>query len=235
MIEGAHKEDFSMYIQNTTLQRLYRLGFVLVCQTGIVLQYAIVARIGDVGILSCYYTMHSNFICLIYALWLLLRKDGKRENPSVKGAVVVCILITGIVYHFLLNGAMEAGVGAVGEVTRMDLVANALVHYVVPLMTLLDYLLFTPKGFMSRTAPALWLFIPIAYVAFAMIRPGFSKTMFNGFSGKSRYPYPFLDVDLYGVDKVAAMVILILACILVLGFLLVALDFLLGKAARKKG
>lgn len=222
-----------MYIQNNTLQRLYRLLFVLLCQTGIVLQYAIVFKIGKVEMLSCYYTMHSNFICLAYFIWLLSRKDGKKENPTLKGAVVVCILVTGIVYHFMLNGAMEAGVGAVGEVSKMDIVANALVHYVVPIMTLLDYILFTPKGFMTRTGPALWLFIPIAYVGFAMVRPGFSDTMFAGFSGKSRYPYPFLDVDQYGVDKVAAMVILILACILALGFLLVGLDYALGKINKK--
>ena len=222
-----------MYIQNNALQRLYRLLFVLLCQTGIVLQYAIVFKIGKVEMLSCYYTMHSNFICLAYFIWLLARKDGKKENPTLKGAVVTCILVTGIVYHFMLNGAMEAGVGSVGEVSRMDIVANTLVHYVVPLMTLGDYLLFTPKGFMTRSGPALWLFIPIAYVGFAMVRPGFSDTMFAGFSGKSRYPYPFLDVDLYGADKVAAMVILMLACILVLGFLLVGLDYVLGKINKK--
>ena len=223
-----------MYIQNTALQRIYRLALVLLCQTGIVLQYAIVFKIGKVEMLSCYYTMHSNFLCLFYFIWLLLRKDGKLENPTLKGAVVTCILITGLVYHFMLNGAMEAGVGAVGEVSRMDIVANNLVHYVVPCMTLLDYLLFTPKGYMAHSGPALWLFIPIAYVGFIMMRPGLSDTMFDGFSGQSRYPYPFLDVDLYGVDKVAAMVILMLACILLLGFLLVGLDFALGKASKKK-
>ena len=223
-----------MYIQNTALQRMYRLVFVLLCQTGIVLQYAIVFKIGKVEMLSCYYTMHSNFICLAYFLWLLIRRDGKRENPTLKGAVVVCILVTGIVYHFMLNGAMEAGVGAVGEVSRMDVVANALVHYVVPIMTLVDYILFTPKGFMTRSAPALWLFIPIAYVAFALVRAEVSDGMFAGFSGLSRYPYPFLDVDQFGAEKVAAMVILILAAIMVLGFLLVGMDYALGKANRKK-
>ena len=58
--------------------------------------------------------------------------------------------------------------------------------------------------------------------------------MFAGFSGQSRYPYPFLDVDLFGMGKVILMVAVILLAALVLGYLLMGLDHLLGKAEKKK-
>ena len=222
-----------MYLKNQTLQRSYRLLLVLLCQIGIVLQYTMVFHIGKVGMLSCYYTMHSNFVCLAYFAWLLIRQP-REEQPAVKGGVVLCIAITGLVYHFMLNGAMEAGVGAVGEVTSLDIVANTLVHYVVPIMTLMDYLLFTPKGGFRWQHPFAWLSLPIAYVIFALIRAEVSDGMFAGFSGQSRYPYPFLDVDLFGLGKVLLMVAAILLGALLLGYLLYGLDRLLARASRTR-
>ena len=205
--------------------------FLFLCEMGIILQYAIVARIGNVGILSCYYTIQSNIVCLLYFAYLFI-VDSDKENILVKGAVVQCIVITGLIYHFMLNGAMEAGVGAVAEVTMTDILANTLVHYVVPIMTFVDYLLFTPKGRIKWQHPFAWLILPSVYVVFVLIRAEVSTAMFAGFSGMSRYPYPFVDVDLYGLGMVLLMVGAILLGFLILGYVIYALDRILGKISR---
>ena len=221
-----------MYIKNDPVKRLYRVLFLLLCTTGIVLQYAIVARIGSPKMLSCYYTIQSNVLCLVYFAGLLVCQP-KRENPMVKGLVMLGIVITGLVYHFMLNGAMEAGVGAVAEVTFTEVLANTLVHYVVPLMTVGDYLLFAPKGGYRWMDPLKWLSLPALYVVFVMIRAQVDSGLFAGFSGKSRYPYPFVDVDLYGVGMVCLMVGAILLAFWVLGMAIVGLDHLMGRAAKQ--
>ena len=221
-----------MYLENSRLRQLYRLVFLFLCEMGIILQYDIVSRIGgSVGILTCYYTILSNFVCLLYFAYLVVWQPQK-ENPSVKGGVVLCIAITGLVYHFMLNGAMEAGVGAVAEVTFVEVLANTLVHYVVPIMTFLDYLLFSPKGGFKWKDPILWLSPAALYVVFILIRAEVSTATFAGFSGQSRYPYPFVDVDLYGAGMVALMVLGILVGFLLLGCLICGLDKLLGRKAR---
>ena len=221
-----------MYIQNETVQKTYRMIFLFLCEMGIVLQYAIIARIGKPAVLSCYYTIQSNFVCLFYFAYLMIR-NPKKENPTVKGAVVLCIMITGLIYHFMLNGAMEAGVGAVAEVTMTEILANTLVHYVVPIMTFVDYILFSPKGQYKWYHPFTWLIIPAIYVVFILIRAEVSTLMFAGFNGKSRYPYPFVDVDMFGVGKVLLMVGGILVAFLILGYIICGLDKLVGKLEHK--
>ena len=221
-----------MNISNTYVKQSYRLLCLMLCELGIALQYTIVARIGNPSILTCYYTILSNFVCLFYFAYLLIC-NPKKESPLVKGSVVLGILITGLVYHFMLNGAMEAGVGAVAEVTFTEVLANTLVHYVVPITTLLDYLLFTEKGDVRWYHPFTWLILPIVYVFFILIRPMFSDLMFAGFSGASRFPYPFVDIDLYGAGKVFFMVTIILLGFLILGLVLYGLDCLLGRLKRK--
>lgn len=59
-----------------------------------------------------------------------------------------------------------------------------------------------------------------------------SKAMFAGFSRMSRYPYPFVDVDLYGLGMVLLMVGAILLGFLILGYVIYAFDRILGRLSR---
>ncbi len=57
------------------------------------------------------------------------------------------ITVTWLVAHFIL------GSFTMGASLRVSI---RLVHYVVPIMTLLDWLLFDEKGRMRATSPLLW-------------------------------------------------------------------------------
>ena len=59
------------------------------------------------------------------------------------------------------------------------------------------------------------------------------KVSFSAFGGSSRYPYPFLDTDLYGKNKVALIIAFITAAFLALGYLSFVIDRLLGKNGKK--
>lgn len=123
---------------------------------------------------------------LLYFAYLTVIRP-KSEKSAVKGAMVMCIALTGIAYHLLLSGNMET----VGILSPMLIISNQLVHTVVPIMVFFDYLLFTPKGSFKSFDPLTWTLIPIAYLIFAVVRAEISPLMFSGFGGtKSRYPYP---------------------------------------------
>lgn len=216
-----------MYIRNGRFKQLYRLFFLFVCEAGIILQYAGMANTGDLRMLSCYYTILSNILCFIYFSVLVIAQR-KKENALIRGAVTMCIAVTGLVYHFMLNGFMGTAVGAGVPITALS-VSNILVHYAVPLLVILDYFLFVPKGQYKAMYPLAWLVLPYAYFAFAMVRAEVSTRTFTGFGGTSRYPYPFLDVDLYGWDKVILIVLAVTVAFITLGYLSFVFDRLLGK------
>lgn len=220
-----------MYIRNTHLKQIYRLLFLLVCEAGIILQYAGMAGKSDLRMLTGYYTILSNVLCFIYFAVLMIAQR-KKENALIRGAVTMCIAVTGLVYHFMLNGLMGTAAGVGVPLTALS-VSNMLVHYVVPVMVILDYFLFVPKGQYKVMYPLAWLILPFTYFAFAMVRAEVSTRTFTGFGGTSRYPYPFLDVDLYGWDKVLLIVLAVTVAFIALGYLLYVFDRLLGK--KRKG
>ena len=219
-----------MYIRNTYFKQIYRLLFLFLCEAGILLQYAAVSQSGNAAMLSCYYTVLINILCFVYFAVLVVAQR-KKENPLVKGSVTMCIAVTGIVYHFLLDGMMEANAASVSPVLDAG---NFLVHTVVPVMVVLDYFLFFPKGQYKSLHPIAWLVLPYLYFGFILLRAEISDSLFSGFGGaKSRYPYPFLDVDLYGWDKVLLIVLGITVAFLALGYIAYVLDRLLGKNFHK--
>ena len=220
-----------MFIKNNMFKSIYRFIFLVLCEAGIILQYASISQTGNndnLIMLSCYYTMISNFICFLYFSYLAVSRP-KSEKPAIKGAIVMCIALTGIAYHLLLSGNMEAG----GSFSPMLIISNQLVHTVVPLMVFFDYLLFTPKGSFNSLDPLAWTLIPIAYLVFAVVRANVSSLMFSGFGGTaSRYPYPFMDFDLLGKGKGVLVIIIMSVIYIVMGYLLYVLDRLLGKKRK---
>lgn len=219
-----------MYIKNNVFKTVYRLLFLFVCEAGIILQYASIPK-ASVGMLTCYYTVLSNILCFIYFAYLVVVRPG-RENAVIKGAVTMCIALTGIVYHLLLTGIMESNVANVSDALN---VGNYIVHTVVPLMVFIDYLFFTPKGTFKSLSPLAWTVIPLAYLAFAIIRAEVGTGLFSGFGGaKSRYPYPFMDFDLLGTGKAVLYIIVIAVAYIALGYFFYLFDRLLGKTKRGK-
>ncbi len=220
-----------MYIKNSTVKTIYRLIFLIICEAGIVLQYAYAARTGSIAILSCYYTILSNIICFIYFSYLVAVKP-RNEIPVLKGALTMCIILTGLGYHLLLTGIMEGGTGTSDPIL---LAANQIVHTIVPIMVFSDYLFFTPKGSFKSLSPLVWTLIPITYLIFAVIRAQVSPLTFTGYGvAESRYPYPFMDFDLMGTGKVLLYGFVIFVAYIAMGYLFFVLDWLLGRSRRKK-
>ncbi|MDR1387960.1 MAG: Pr6Pr family membrane protein [Propionibacteriaceae bacterium] len=228
-----------MRISNRPLTAFYRVVLVAVCLTGLIMNFW-TARFSSPLRLLAYYTIQSNVLVLILFLGLLVaqfvQRDGRGGDdvPSLKGAVTLAITITFLVFHFLLRPVLfsmtqdpsptqyESDMGSYGLSW-----ANLLVHYVTPLMALGDWLLFSPKGVWSRLAPLKWLIVPLAYFGFALV-----GAQLSFFSGPSRYPYFFIDFDLYG-NQVWLHVLLIAIGFAALGYLMWLIDRGLAKLGAR--
>jgi hypothetical protein len=132
-----------------------------------------------------YFTIQSNLLlggtCLLLALGLG-RESTLFKTLRLNG--VLCIAVTGIVYHLVLAGS--------DSLSGWAWVANFIIHTVTPLLGVLGWLLTGPRGQTDRGIVAWSVVYPLLWVAFTLIRG----------EGTGFYPYPFVDVGLHGYGTV---------------------------------
>jgi hypothetical protein len=125
-----------------------------------------------------FFTVQSN---LLTAGVLLLGGVGTAwlspvRSDVLRGATVLYLVITGVVYALLLHELPEVK-------AMMVPWADAVLHAIVPLWVVVDWQLVRPStGLTFRRARA-WLLYPCAYMIYSLIRGALVQW----------YPYPFLN------------------------------------------
>lgn len=206
-------------INNRISSLVYRSIFITFSFIGIFLSSRILEGVFNTH-LFVYYTHLSNILCFVVMLIVLI-KNFKHVNNNettghneaikrVKGAATIAILITGVVYHFLLGDPSEA------DFFTLD---NIIVHYIVPFMFVLDWILFDKKKSYSVIDPVSWLAVPGVYFVYALIRGAIVGT-----SNSLQYAYFFIDVNIYGYGGVMIWAIALAAAFLIVGYLMWLID-----------
>ena len=218
-----------MRITSRAVSGTYKLALGALALAGILLQMGVLDGRLNLSLLR-FFTVQSNTLAAAYflwaGLWLLTKGEGKRTRWAhvLKGIVTMNLTVTMLVAHFLLGGFPTAG-GVLGA-------SLWIVHYIVPLLTLLDWVLFDDKGRVTGREPVLWLIFPYLYLAFVTAAVGLGASL--GYDGSSRYPYPFLDVQKLGLGTVAGTVAVLTAGFLLLGYVFWALDRVAERVVRRR-
>lgn len=168
-----------------------------------------------------YFTIQSNVaVGLVagYAGWLAWQ--GRPDpSPVLKGAVTLYITITGVVYHLVLNNPASPFAMPQPDRDLADAIGNQFLHTVVPLLAVLDWLLFHPRSRLRLRYALYWLAFPLAYLGFALVRGLIVHT----------YPYPFIDATQLGYDGVAVSTVVFAFAFWLLGLVFVGLDRALSR------
>lgn len=163
---------------------LFMLGFIGV--------YLEIIKHGGLGMLM-YYTVLSNMIVTAftaYLLYLMARSEHRWQTQSLfrlKGGVTMCIMITCVIYHFMLAPLAT-------DFYRLE---NFLCHYIVPLWFLADTLLFDKRSQYRWFDPIVWTSVPLIYLAFALFNGLVIKWPIPG-AKDSPFAYFFLNIPKYG-------------------------------------
>ena len=172
-----------------------------------------------------YYTNLSNALVLVMlsAQIVLCLINLRRAEPLcipavLKGGVVTAILITFLTYWGVLNNFLPP-----------NSFHDATVHYLVPLLTLAEFLLFEPHCRLRLWHPLAWLAPPVAYYGFVVVM----RLNDQYFDGKE-YPYFFMDINAEGWQLVLTVSLALLAVFLICGYLLWLTDRLLGRLKKTK-
>ncbi len=151
-----------------------------------------------------YLTIWSNILVAVMAATLVARPD--RDGPVWRAlrldAVVICFG-GGVVHFFLLRPLLD--------LSGADLLADRLLHVVVPLLAVVGWLVFGPRDRVSRADLGPFLVVPVGWLVYTLVRGAFVDW----------YPYPFIDVDELGYAAVVVNAVVVSA--LMLGLALVAL------------
>jgi len=157
-----------------------------------------------------YFTNLSNIfaalVLLISAAYLLRSRRPSRIDDIIRGAAVLYMSVTGVVYVLLLRNI---------EVSLQLAWVNVLMHYIAPVVVLADWMIRPPGRSLRANAIGWWLLFPAAYLAYTLIRGATSGW----------YPYPFLNpAHTNGYDGVALYSLGILIAFSVIGSLLIKLS-----------
>ena len=126
----------------------------------------------------------------------------------------VCIAVVGVVYHLLLADLVE--------LTPLGAVADAGLHTVVPVLALVGWAWFTPRGLADARAALLALVYPVLWAVWTFARG----------AGDGWYPYPFVDVGVVGVDGAVRGVVGVTVLLAVLLTAAVLVDRAVGRRRR---
>jgi len=127
-----------------------------------------------------YFTVLSNLFAATILLYGAVRpaRERSRTVELLRGASVVYILTTGIVYLLLLSGHAPAYPWV-----------NAILHYLMPVAVTLDWLLEPPRVRLDPVRSiVLWMVFPALYIVYTLARGAIVDW----------YPYLFVNPDRSG-------------------------------------
>lgn len=210
--------------------RIFNLVLAVIAWFGLFLRFylSFTAETGggihQVFISLNYFTILSNIIvaCVMTALVFDPRRDGPKFR-WLRLTALVQITITGVIYILVLAPLYTPET----EPKGLDAVSNYCVHYIVPAMTVVGFIIFGPRRRITAVGVMTVLIIPTIWIVYTLIHGVVEPYAFT--DGNS-YPYGFLDVNKYGYLQVTINTVMIAIFGLVLGYLFMGIERLLSKA-----
>ena len=196
------------------MANIFRTAAGLLSCFALALQYGLVMA-GDIGpsaILRTvnffsYFTILTNLLAAVALTLPVLAPQTALarflDRPSVRTAIAAYIVIVMAIVFFVLRHLTTF--------QGWDLVADLILHYVVPMLFVIDWLILVPKESLKMKDTLAWLAFPLLYLIWTFIHG-----VYSGF-----YPYPFLNGSELGNARVLLNEAGLLVIFLILGLLLV--------------
>lgn len=203
--------------------RASALVVAAVATFALVLQYVLLVRgtLDTIGpVLATvrfftYFTILSNLL-----VWLVTASCGLAPEsawgrwfarPVVRGGVALYIGVTLSIYATILH--------ALWEPQGAQWWADSSLHYAVPVLYLLWWVVAVPHGALRWSDTLRWLLFPLVYVCWVFVRGAWVH----------EYPYPFLDLGVLALPAVLRNCLGVFALFLLFGAVLVMVDRWRGR------
>lgn len=216
-----------MNINNRKIAAIYRIMAAFVGVISIIIQLGIFSSDKKFENIL-YFTTISNLLCTAMFIILSIKTiiDIKRNgtlgytsiSSHLKGEITISIILTMSVYHFVI-----IPFGLKEDPTRRLEVIDVVLHYIMPCITIFDWLLFDKKRRFKIYDPLLWTILPYLYIIFVYTQANYNLSI-NLNIGMGKYIYLFLDYNLLGKQEVCGNIIKISVIFLVVGYIIYGID-----------
>jgi len=206
--------------QKIKIHRIYLLASAILIFSGVIVGLTI-----NGFVVFRYFTYLSNILLVAYFLYLF-SSYGKNEilNSYFSMSVIIAILITGLVYNFILAPFTDFGpVFASGQSFARNY-QNSMTHLFSMGLLLVNYFIFEKKGYFKYTHILVGMIFPFLYWLVFVTIGGIINF----------YPYFFMDIPTIGWGMGALWLIILLLVFSLIGFLLLFIDRTIGKNSLSK-
>lgn len=211
---------------------LYRLAFLIVCGACILLHFKFNDEVHNIKKLG-YFTIQSNILCFVTMLTFVIRdlKGRSLSTPACiffKGMSTSAIICTGYIYHFAeaINKYPLEEYG-IFSIPLPDLLA----HYFIPVLFVLDWILFQQKGLFQKQYIFQWLAFPVFYFICFLTHTNFGN--FPASAQADKFPYFFMDYETLGTQTFSGYILMLMLVMIIINTVIYTLDFIMAQI--KKG
>ena len=212
-------------IKNRTAQLIFQSFF---CAIGLIGTVASLGVFEDFRNLRLDFYVHftniSNYLCIGIVFAELIQTAKKKVDdyvsatPFLKFIGVLSILLTFLVFNFLLAGAPDRDPQANWRV------GSICFHVVLPILYVLDWVLFYEHKKVRWFYPLASVVFPLLYVIFVYARAAILNFDPNA---PYIYPYFFLNLETQGIAGVAKWVAILFVGFIALGYIFYGVDKLI--------
>jgi len=158
-----------------------------------------------------YFTILTNLLVAVCTTLVLSGVKNRLTNEWMLAATAVYITIVGITYNLLLR--------SVWNPQGLQKVTDELLHTAIPILFVIFWIAFVPKGLLRWKDIVPWLVYPLVYSVYTLIHGVISNW----------YPYPFIDPNKIGWSSVAINSVFVLVAFAVVSLLFIGY----GRLSRR--
>ena len=163
-----------------------------------------------------FFTVLTNTLAVVVLSYALVNRRSVARRfflaPAVSSAIAASIVVVSLAYNLLLRHLWTP--------EGFQFIADELLHDVMPLLFLIYWWRYVPKGTLRVTHVGWWVIYPLVYFGYALLRGDLL----------GQYQYPFIDVSTLGYPQVFVNAGGILAGFVLIALTLVGLDRVLKQA-----
>lgn len=232
-------------IKSYYISIIFKLFFAAICGYGLFMHISFVNIYYNIHMFS-YFTVLTNLLCFLVIIYqiiatIIMLAKSKLNNTLpdflsiytkflrfFRGTALMSIILTFGVYHFMVaKYKYPLLYHNVLCLPTRDFIA----HYIVPLLFVLDWLMFQPKPMYGLKSPIYWISYPLLYVITIMFRSFCLPRTHLLYLEK--YPYFFFNVEKIGISLFCIYMVLMIFLILIIGYSIVAIEKIFDFISRK--